>query len=440
MNFDRVVCISLKRRNDRRLRLKKLCRSNGWPFRPIEFFDAIDGGSGKIPVGRGFTSGGGAWGCRQSWVSVLERAMTDGVESILVLEDDAMWRPDFAEEAALFFNDLPADWEVAFLGGQNMQTPTKVTDRVARVRNCQRTHAIALRGQGILFVYQVIANADRHIDHLLGPACGRNRKAYQATPFLVGQAATQSDISGRKDHARFWTEPGKNFPMLWLNATLKVAALLTEYGIHYGFDLDDNGLDRGLSKTFPRKGFYAGGIKSFLSTVSWEAASFADAPGITAVWHPNADEEARLQAKRDLPERMKVSPMFDELEPAVEWLRQEYGDIIRLRSDRRRMPVLLVRSPENVVTHLREHGYVHFGRWLDENTKIDRGLISAFSKGAPSLESWFRVLDREAREDGVPVGVYHPKADIESVSTCGRPVVVIDALTAEEAIEQVAAI
>jgi len=40
----------------------------------------------------------------------------------------------------------------------------------------------------------------------------------------------------------------------------------------------------------------------------------------------------------------------------------------------------------------------------------------------------------------VPVGVYHPKADIESVSTCGRPVIVIDALTAEEAIEQVAAI
>jgi len=228
--------------------------------------------------------------------------------------------------------------------------------------------------------------------------------------------------------------------MLWLNATPELAALLIEYGIHYGFDLDDDGLDRGLSKVFPRKGFYGGGIASFLSSVSWEAASFADAPGITIIWHPHADEEARLQAKRDLPERMKVSPTLEALEPAIEWLRQEYGDLIRLRSDRRRMPVLLVKSPEVVVTHLREHGHVHFGRWLDEATKIDRGLISAFSKPCPSLDSWFRVLEREAREEGVPVGVYHPKADTESVATCGRPVVVIDALTAEEAIEQIAKI
>lgn len=438
--FDRVVCISLRRREDRRTQLKKLCKSNGWPFKAIEFYDAIDGGSGKIPVGKNFKSGGGAWGCRQSWAAVLQEAMADGVERILVLEDDAMWRPDFAKEAALFFGDLPADWEVAFLGGQNMQAPTKVNDRVARVRNCQRTHAIAMQGDGIRFVYTQIANADYHIDHLLGPACGRNRRAYQATPFLIGQAATRSDISGRRDHARFWTRPANDFPLLWLNASPEVAALLSEYGIHYGFDLDEDGVDRGLSRTFPRKGFYAGGIESFVSTVSWEAASFLDSPGVATIWHPNADHEAYLQASRHLPERIKVTPQFDQLEPAIEWLRNEFGDTIRLRSDRRRMPILLVRSPGNVVAHLRENGLVHFGNWLDDKTRIDRGLLSAYRRPNPNLESWFRILDREAREQGLPVGVYHPKAVASDLESCGRPVVVIDAVTIDDAVQQVSSL
>lgn len=440
MKFDRVVCISLKRREDRRQRLKKLCRTNGWPFRAIEFFDAVDGGSGQVPAANGFRSGGGAWGCRQSWARVLEQALADNVQSLLVLEDDAMWRPEFTEDANAFFAELPVDWQVAFLGGQNMTTPVRITERVARVRNCQRTHAIAMQKDGLRFVYKTIANADRHIDHILGPACGKNPNAYQATPFLVGQAATQSDISGRKDHARFWANPSKEYPILWLNATRKVAAALTEYGIHYGYDLDQNEIDRGLNKIFPRRDFYAGGIRSFLNTVSWEAASFVDCEGVATIWHPNATPAALVSVAGELPSRVKVSPQFDELEPAIAWLKTEYGDLIKLRKDRRRLPVLLVKSPDNVVNFLREHRFVHFGRWLDNSTQIDRGLISAFSKESPTLESWFRILDGEAREEGLPVGIYHPKATVDVAATCGREVVVVDALTAEEAVEQIEAI
>ena len=438
MNFDRVVCISLKRRQDRRQRLKKLCRTNGWPFRPIEFFDAVDGGSGEVPPGKGFISGGGAWGCRQSWSRVLEQAMADGLGSILVLEDDAMWRPDFATEVQAFFGDIPADWQIAFLGGQNMATPTRVTDRVARVSNCQRTHAIALRAQGIRFVYQVAATSDRHIDHLLGPACGRNRRAYQATPFLIGQCATKSDISGRKDHARFWTHPGRDYPILWLDASREVARDLVEYGVHYGFDLDSDGVDRGLSIIFPKPGAYKKGINKFLNTVAWESASFEDFPGITTIWHPNANEESWEVARLDLPERVKKSPRFEDTAAALVWLRSQFGaGLIRKRSDRRRLPILLVRSPEAVVEALREAGLCHFGNWRDSETGIDKGLIQLFDSGKGNIADWYRVLEEEARAFSAPVGVWHPKATIELCQTSGREVVVIDATSAGEAYEQV---
>ena len=52
--FERVVCISLRRREDRRRRLRALADRTGWPFREIEFMDAVDGGSGCVPVPPGF--------------------------------------------------------------------------------------------------------------------------------------------------------------------------------------------------------------------------------------------------------------------------------------------------------------------------------------------------------------------------------------------------
>lgn len=437
--FERVVCISLRRREDRRRRLRALADRTGWPFREIEFMDAVDGGSGCVPVPPGFISGGGAWGCRQSWVRVLEQAMADGVRSILVLEDDAIWRDDVGEHCQAFFENVPANWEAVFLGGQNMATPPRIAPGVCRTVNTQRTHAIGLRGNGIRNAYAVIASSDRHIDHKLGPSAGTWRTSYQPEQFIFGQDATKSDISGRQDYARFWTHPAANYPVLWLNATADVANRLTEYGIHYGFDLDETGCDRGLANCFPRPGEYRGGLGGFLRSVSWEAASFLDDTGVTTVWHPHADDVAYDQAKRELPARVVVTPFFAEFDDAQKWLAAAFGDrIIRRRQDRRRLPVLLLKSPGPIVEELRGRGLVHTGRWRESVTGIDMGLMTEFRKTQEvDLAKWFSVLEQEARETNVPVGIYHPLATVEVAATCGRDVVQVDATNADEAAAQI---
>ena len=433
--FERVVIISLKRRQDRRRRIEKLMKATGWPFKKPIWFDAIDGGSGLVPVPRGFISGGGAWGCKQSWTRVLEDAMIDNVTSILVMEDDAIWRPTFEEECQGFFENVPQDWQVAFLGGQNMAAPKQVVPGVGRTGNTQRTHAIGLRGNGIRFAYGVMAFSDRHIDHRFGPAAGKLNKAYQPLSFIVGQDSTQSDISGRKDPSRFWSSPDKSYPICLLNAPQEVAEALTEYGFHYGFDLNDDGLDRGLCNCFPKPGVYEGGIGKFLSMVSWEAASFSDGMGVTTIWHPNAAYTERL--KKELPKRAVITPRLETLDAAVKFLKKEYGeDLVRTRADRLRQPVALLKCPDEIVRELADQGLVHIGRWRDQNTNLDKGLISFFDVGGTDLSTWYKVLEREARETNVPVGIHHPKATVELAETCGRRVVVVDAVTLEEAKKQ----
>lgn len=363
--------------------------------------------------------------------------MIADVESLLVLEDDAIWRPSISEECEVFFDALPSDWQIVFLGGQRMKEPSPLNEHVGRTRNTQRTHAIGLRREGIRWLYKIVASADRHIDHRIGALISGYRKSYEPTNFIIGQDATQSDISGRKDQARFWTSPEKNYPIIWLDATREVAEALTEYGLHFGFDRDERGDDVGLKRIFPRPGFYTRGIGKWLSTISWEAASFTEGSGVVTIWGNNATKESLEKCRKEIPKRLIETPFFDELEGAVAWLTEKLGaDMIRVRTDRQKLPVLLLRSPDEIIKQLKASNHVHCGRWLDKNG-IDKGLTSFFECGGTSLDSWFRVLEKEALETNSFVGIHHPKATVKIAETTGRRVIVVDATTYDAAVLQI---
>src|SRR5262245_56497643 len=99
MLADRIVVINLDRRPDR------LRAFTGQADRTPELtgwirFPAIDG------KGKGL---GGTSACRQSHVEVLTAAVRDGVETLAVFEDDALFRPDFSDRLARFMAEVPAD-------------------------------------------------------------------------------------------------------------------------------------------------------------------------------------------------------------------------------------------------------------------------------------------------------------------------------------------
>lgn len=249
----RALCINLDRRPERWQAFQRNC-----PIRDIQRFPAIDGRAVRPPAW--WRQGGGAWGCMLSHIRILEQALTDGLDRrggvLLVLEDDALFPPDFAERAARFIRALPADWEQVYLGGQHrglrVRQPQRVNDEVVRPFMVNRTQAYAVRGPFIRVVYQHLcdwpahARSPRHhVDHRMELLhASRRHKVYAPTTWIVGQAGGPSDISGRVTQDRFWNGWGKGpgpaqRPPVWViglhrSGSSVTAGILHRLGAHMG--------------------------------------------------------------------------------------------------------------------------------------------------------------------------------------------------------------
>jgi hypothetical protein len=204
--FDRIICVNLDRRRDRWEAFLRRTRETIWPFGTPDRFSAIDGH--LLPAPDRWPSGAGAWGCLQSHKSVLERAMLDGIYTILVFEDDAAFTSDFAGELEAFLRDVPSDWEGLMLGGQHMESPLPVSPTVVRCRNTQRTHAYVVRGKLLRDLYQRWCSwepkwGEGHADHIMGPFLA-GYKVYAPVRFFVSQGQGYSDITNNEQQLRSW--------------------------------------------------------------------------------------------------------------------------------------------------------------------------------------------------------------------------------------------
>lgn len=206
--FDRVVVISLRRRPERLAAFQSDLRGieDGWPFSYPQVFDAFDGG--RVPSPDGQREGQYVAACLDSHRSVLRRAVSDGVDSVLVLEDDATFRPTFRADVEKFLAAVPDDWDGVWLGNENLAGfDVVVPGLVIRPHRPHRMHAYALRGRGLVDGYRCLASAvTGHADHVLGQflAQGGYRVYAPAPPALVGQRAGFSDLMRATHPDRFW--------------------------------------------------------------------------------------------------------------------------------------------------------------------------------------------------------------------------------------------
>lgn len=206
----------------------------------------------------------------------------DRVSKVLVLEDDVEWFPDVWERLDNFMNDVPIDWEQLMLGGQHLRPPVRVSEGVARCRQTERTHAYALRGKAIKSLLALWRDCTVHIDWEMGRKWQKDWKVYAPTPFLFGQGAGRSDISGRVNNPQYWNEPKKNHPVIVLDAPAEVVKELRERGWHTGFTRNKDDYDVGLVKIAnePKKSL----LRTWIHMLGGECASM---PGsVVTIWHP----------------------------------------------------------------------------------------------------------------------------------------------------------
>lgn len=195
--FDRVVVISLARRPDRLAAFYERLdgRLDALPY------PAVDGQAEPPPAWWKTTPG--AWGCYRSHAAVIDEAIADGVKRLLVFEDDATFVPDFADRLAAL--EVPADCGQLYLGGQHLSRAEPGPPGLVRGRNVNRTHAYAVFGREALETLRdhlrpdpALWKARHHVDHHFGILHRERRIAcYAVSPWLCGQSAGTSDVSGR---------------------------------------------------------------------------------------------------------------------------------------------------------------------------------------------------------------------------------------------------
>lgn len=254
--FERVYCVNLERRPEKWQQfIEGLPRD--WPFKQPERYNAISGKHVSPPSW--WTAGRGAWGCYKSHMNLIELCLNEGVESVLLLEDDAVFPEDFTEKCKQFLNKVPNNWEMLYLGGQLLKarqhSTTPVNDEVFIPHNVNRTHAFALKGGMLNTIYRHINEATtwmrgHHIDHHLGRLHQRKQhRIYVPKEWLVGQREGKSDISFKHfNNDRFWPSPSslsgghKDVPFVAILGTHSsgsscIAGMVHILGVHLGNNL-----------------------------------------------------------------------------------------------------------------------------------------------------------------------------------------------------------
>lgn len=216
--FSRTVFLNLDRREDRRNQFEAMIDSIDWPFSPPVRISAVDAVQEKINCTEA---------CRRSYVErILGPALAAGVDSILMMEDDALFSPDVRAMAERFFANVPDDWKSLFLGNAPQAPMKPVASGVAACDVPNRTHFWALRGEAIRCAYEWAKFGPRdsgiradwisrehsgHIDHVVSRPLVGLGGCYCAMPTLAGQRGFYSDIAGNYRPTEWWAGPERVF-------------------------------------------------------------------------------------------------------------------------------------------------------------------------------------------------------------------------------------
>jgi hypothetical protein len=130
---------------------------------------------------------------------VVRQARDAGVSSVLIFEDDAVFDPQFKEKFAAFIQDLPADWDMLFLGALHKDEPIVVSEHIARITKANSTFAYAIRNTVFDAFIELNSRAENVLD-MNSYVLQERFTCYCFMPNLVWVESEYSDVQNRLEN------------------------------------------------------------------------------------------------------------------------------------------------------------------------------------------------------------------------------------------------
>lgn len=208
LNFKTIpkYCISLKRSEERRVLVQRQFKRAGIEF---EFFDAVDRNdlilpelSDKDNVPRTFKQGTGIMACMLSHLKLMKRARKQGLDAIVVFEDDIVVSDDFNDRMMYMERLEGFDFDILSLGGHfpgvtTMAGAAHGTDwnHIYQIISLNGTYGYIITAKAMDFCIRNL-HYGFGIDQFFGDHLYRRFKSYAFVPFLVGARPCKSEIVG----------------------------------------------------------------------------------------------------------------------------------------------------------------------------------------------------------------------------------------------------
>ena len=215
--FQKAVCINLDRRPDRlqesqqqwnkhNLKVERVSATDGnpmnWKHESERRVNLPNVRSGSFP---------GVAGCISSHTKIWRDAKEEGLDNVLIIEDDC----DFVEDLQYQFNEkikeVPDDWDLLYFGGVHetrggVYMPETISKNVVKCARMITTTCYAINTRIVDMALDIVFETEPYfhtaIDGYLGAYIQAQCNAYAFHPTLAWQRGSFSDIQqGHRDYS-----------------------------------------------------------------------------------------------------------------------------------------------------------------------------------------------------------------------------------------------
>lgn len=143
--------------------------------------------------------------CGTSHAKAVLRALTDGAQAPLIIEDDVIFLPGALDRLRQAATELPADWDIVYLGGHPRADVRRHSANLVRVQTFSFAEAYILARKAIAafleFWLDRIGQPNAMYDIVLGEFAAASR-GFCVHPTITEQALGPSQIGGKNDSKR----------------------------------------------------------------------------------------------------------------------------------------------------------------------------------------------------------------------------------------------